>query len=67
MRCFQSGILFYKDRINKRGNSHLHKIHYFTIQNMIRQRRFLFGMRKSFFGGRGTPSSKKKLIISNNY
>ncbi|KZM55487.1 hypothetical protein A3Q35_11845 [Aeribacillus pallidus] len=40
IRRFQSGTLFYKDKINKRGNSHLRKILYFTIQNMIRQRRF---------------------------
>jgi len=40
IRRFQSGKLFYKDKINKRGNSHLRKILYFTIQNMIRQRRF---------------------------
>jgi transposase len=39
IRRFQSGTLFYKDKINKRGNSHLRKILYFTIQNMIRQRR----------------------------
>ncbi|WP_078412155.1 IS110 family RNA-guided transposase [Priestia abyssalis] len=40
IRRFQSGTLFYKDKINKRGNSYLRKILYFTIQNMIRQRRF---------------------------
>lgn len=40
IRRFQSGTLFYKDKINKRGNSHLRKILYFTIQNKIRQRRF---------------------------
>ncbi|HDX9580813.1 TPA: IS110 family transposase, partial [Bacillus pseudomycoides] len=40
IRRFQSGTLFYKDKINKRGNSHLRKILYFTIQNMIRQRSF---------------------------
>ena len=40
IRRFQSGTLFYKDKINKRGNSHLRKILYFTIQNMIRQRCF---------------------------
>lgn len=39
IRRFQSGTLFYKDKINKRGNSHLRKILFFTIQNMIRQRR----------------------------
>ena len=39
IRRFQSGIFFYKDAINKRGNSHLRKILYFTIQNMIRHRR----------------------------
>lgn len=40
IRRFQSGTLFYRDKINKRGNSHLRKILYFAIQNMIRQRRF---------------------------
>ncbi|MFC4803299.1 IS110 family transposase [Neobacillus sp. GCM10023253] len=39
IRRFQSGLFFYKDAINKRGNSHLRKILYFTIQNMIRHRR----------------------------
>lgn len=40
IRRFQSGTLFYRDKINKRGNSHLRKILFFAIQNMIRQRRF---------------------------
>jgi transposase len=40
IRRFQSGTLFYKDKINKRGNRHLRKILYFTIGNMICQRRF---------------------------
>ncbi len=37
---FQSGTLFYRDKIKKRGHRHLRKILCFTIQNMIRQRRF---------------------------
>ncbi len=35
IRRFQSGTLFYRDKINKCGNRHLRKILYFTIQNMI--------------------------------
>ncbi|GAB6482272.1 TPA: IS110 family transposase [Bacillus cereus] len=39
IRRFQSGKTFYKDKINKRGNKHLHKLLFLTIQNMIKQRR----------------------------
>jgi transposase len=40
IRRFQSGTILYQDKINKRGNKHLRKILYQTIQNMIKQRRF---------------------------
>lgn len=40
IRRFESGTLFYKDKINKRGNKELRKILYYTIQNMIKLRRF---------------------------
>lgn len=40
IRRFESGTLFYKDKINKRGNKELRKILYYTIQNMIKLCRF---------------------------
>ena len=40
IRRFQSGTLFYKDRINKRGNKELRKILFNMVQNMIKMRRF---------------------------
>ncbi|MDM5336552.1 IS110 family transposase [Fictibacillus enclensis] len=40
IRRFQSGTILYQDKINRRGNKHLRKVLYFTIQNMIKQRRF---------------------------
>lgn len=40
IRRYQSGKFIAKDKINKRGNKHLRKIMYLTVQNMIRQRRF---------------------------
>lgn len=36
IRRYQSGTILYKDKINRRGNKHLRKILYFTIENMIR-------------------------------
>src|SRR5699024_3464908 len=36
IRRYQSGIILYKDKINRRGNKHLRKILYYTIENMIR-------------------------------
>lgn len=40
IRRFQSGKIFYKDRINKRGNKHLRKLLFIIIQNMIKLRRY---------------------------
>ncbi|MBA9029460.1 IS110 family transposase [Peribacillus huizhouensis] len=40
IRRFESGTLFYKDKINKRGNKELRKILYNMVQNMIKMRRF---------------------------
>ncbi len=39
IRRFQSGTIYYKEKINKRGNKHLRKLLYLVIQNMIKQRR----------------------------
>lgn len=40
IRRYQSGKFIARDKINKRGNKHLRKIVYLSIQNMIKQRRF---------------------------
>jgi transposase len=40
IRRYQSGKFIAKDKINKRGNKHLRKIMYISVQNMIKQRRF---------------------------
>ncbi|MBJ8032005.1 IS110 family transposase [Bacillus cereus group sp. N21] len=40
IRRFQSGKIFYKDKINKRGNKHLRKLLFLIIQNMIKLRRY---------------------------
>ena len=40
IRRYQSGKFLAKDKINKRGNKHLRKIMYLSVQNMIKQRRF---------------------------
>ncbi|WP_235443519.1 IS110 family transposase [Peribacillus frigoritolerans] len=40
IRRFQSGITYFKDKINKRGNKHLRKLLFLIIQNMIKQRRY---------------------------
>ncbi len=34
------GKIFFKDKINERGNKHLRKLLFLTIQNMIKQRRY---------------------------
>ena len=40
IRRYQSGKFIARDKINKRGNKHLRKIVYLSVQNMIKQRRF---------------------------
>ena len=37
---FNQEKLYFKDKINKRGNKHLRKLLFLIIQNMIKQRRF---------------------------
>ena len=39
VRRYQSGTILYKDKINRRGNKHLRKILYYTIENMIRNQK----------------------------
>lgn len=39
MMRYQSGTIFYKDKINKRGNKSLRKILYFMVQTMITLRK----------------------------
>ena len=40
IRRYQSGKFIARDKINIRGNKHLRKIMYLSVQNMIKQRRF---------------------------
>lgn len=40
IRRYQSGKFLARDKINKRGNSHLRKLLYIIIMNMIKQKRF---------------------------
>ena len=41
IRRYQSGTIYRKDRIQKRGNKRARKILYYTVQNMIKRQKYI--------------------------